>query len=95
MPYNYLIDPVLRNKMKISINGSILIFDESHNLEKWCTESASFDMTQSSIISSIGELYKALEALEEDEDNELNIENVTVLRSNINELIGLISLSHS
>eukprot|EP01080_Neovahlkampfia_damariscottae_P009562 gene9562-1765_t len=87
MPYNYLIDPVLRNKMNITIEGSILIFDESHNLEKWCTEAASFDLKQTTIINCIAELYKALLMLEDDETNEFNIENVSKLRSDILEIV--------
>lgn len=32
VPYNYLIDPMARRSIGISIENSILIFDEAHNV---------------------------------------------------------------
>lgn len=32
VPYNYLIDPLSRRSIGISIENSILIFDEAHNV---------------------------------------------------------------
>lgn len=32
VPYNYLIDPLARRSIGISIENSILIFDEAHNV---------------------------------------------------------------
>lgn len=32
-PYNYLIDPRVRQSMKIPINDNIIILDEAHNIE--------------------------------------------------------------
>lgn len=41
MPYNYLIDPKIRNANKIDLQNAIVILDEAHNVEQICTESAS------------------------------------------------------
>lgn len=40
MPYNYLIDPRIRQANQIDLAKSIIILDEAHNVEKFCEESA-------------------------------------------------------
>ena len=32
MPYNYLVDPMIRNSLNIDLEGSIIILDEGHNV---------------------------------------------------------------
>ena len=32
-PYSYLLDPVVRAAMDITLDKSVLIFDEAHNIE--------------------------------------------------------------
>eukprot|EP01122_Echinamoeba_exundans_P003903 TRINITY_DN13950_c0_g1_i1.p1 TRINITY_DN13950_c0_g1~~TRINITY_DN13950_c0_g1_i1.p1 ORF type:complete len:983 (+),score=165.37 TRINITY_DN13950_c0_g1_i1:153-3101(+) len=39
-PYNYLIDPAIRESMGISIEDSIIIFDEAHNVEDCARDAA-------------------------------------------------------
>lgn len=39
-PYNYLIDPRVRQSMKIPLNNNIIILDEAHNIEDSAREAA-------------------------------------------------------
>jgi fanconi anemia group J protein len=43
-PYNYIIDPCIRAATNISLSGSILVFDEAHNIEDVAREAASCDI---------------------------------------------------
>ncbi|XP_054653140.1 regulator of telomere elongation helicase 1 isoform X2 [Dunckerocampus dactyliophorus] len=60
MPYNYLLDPKSRKAHSIELTGSVVIFDEAHNIEKTCEESTSFDMTPYDLASAINALTRLL-----------------------------------
>ncbi len=62
VPYNYLIDPYIRGSLgqSLQLAGSVLIFDEAHNLESVCGESASFDLTATTLSSCISELNRCV-----------------------------------
>jgi Rad3-related DNA helicase len=44
MPYNYLIDPKIRENFKINYENAIIIMDEAHNVERVSEEVASFEL---------------------------------------------------
>ena len=56
MPYNYLIDPKIRENFKINYEHSIIIMDEAHNVEKVAEDVASFEINIGMLNSVIGEL---------------------------------------
>lgn len=56
VPYNYLVDPATRAGLEIPLQGSIVIFDEAHNLESVASSSSSFDLSVTDIAGAIAEL---------------------------------------
>ncbi|XP_033124303.1 regulator of telomere elongation helicase 1-like [Anneissia japonica] len=61
MPYNYLLDPKSRRAHGIDLNNNVVIFDEAHNVEKLCEESASFDFSSVELASCIQEVGALLD----------------------------------
>ena len=53
-PYNYLIDPMIRESVSIELRNSVVIFDEAHNIEDVARDAASVDVT----LQSLDEAYK-------------------------------------
>ncbi|XP_058431490.1 regulator of telomere elongation helicase 1 isoform X3 [Marmota monax] len=61
MPYNYLLDAKSRRAHGIDLKGTVVIFDEAHNVEKICEESASFDLTPRDVASGLDAIDQVLE----------------------------------
>ncbi|XP_039720761.1 regulator of telomere elongation helicase 1 isoform X3 [Pteropus medius] len=61
MPYNYLLDAKSRRAHSIDLKGTVVIFDEAHNVEKMCEESASFDLTPHDVASGLDIIDQVLE----------------------------------
>lgn len=78
MPYNYLLDLKSRKANNVDISGSIILFDEAHNLEKTCEETVSFDLTSFDIASCIEDVAQCIEFIECREHNELQDTNEAV-----------------
>jgi regulator of telomere elongation helicase 1 len=56
MPYNYLMDPKIRENFKINYENSVLIMDEAHNIEKVAEDVASFEVHITMLNAVVGEL---------------------------------------
>ncbi|KAM4034072.1 regulator of telomere elongation helicase 1 isoform 2-T2 [Anomaloglossus baeobatrachus] len=65
MPYNYLLDSKSRKAHNIDLKGTVVIFDEAHNVERMCEESASFDLTPYDLASGIDALDLVIKELTE------------------------------
>lgn len=52
-PYNYLIDPLIRDAMDIDLKGAAVIFDEAHNIEDVCRQAASTEVSQEDLEESV------------------------------------------
>ncbi|XP_068568453.1 Fanconi anemia group J protein isoform X2 [Cebidichthys violaceus] len=55
-PYNYLLDPMIRESMEINLAGQIVVLDEAHNIEDCARESASYTLDHHSLLLSRDEL---------------------------------------
>lgn len=66
IPYNYLLDPRILKQKKSNkmLSGNILLLDEAHNLEKFCLDSASFNMTTTMLVMVIAELQIFLDIIQ-------------------------------
>lgn len=67
IPYDYLINPQTRESLQVSLQNSILIFDEGHNIEKSCEAAASFELHSADLPNAIQELDDAFELLDSGE----------------------------
>ncbi|CAH0480491.1 unnamed protein product [Peronospora belbahrii] len=86
VPYNYLIDPLARQSVGISIENSILIFDEAHNVESIASEAASYTLSSNDIcgcISEVDTFMKGLlnQSIQLNAGSSLTIESIQTLRA--------------
>lgn len=61
MPYNYLLDVSARGSLAMDWTNDVLIVDEAHNLEGVCSETMSFDLTQTMREGCKEELLKCVD----------------------------------
>ncbi|DAZ95804.1 TPA: hypothetical protein N0F65_009200 [Lagenidium giganteum] len=52
-PYNYLLDPSIRDAVGITLKNSIIVLDEAHNVEDTCRSSASIEVTSDLLAAAI------------------------------------------
>ncbi|XP_010400637.1 Fanconi anemia group J protein isoform X2 [Corvus cornix cornix] len=55
-PYNYLLDPQIRESMDIKLKDQVVILDEAHNIEDCARESVSYGVTESQLRAAREEL---------------------------------------
>ncbi|KAM6242291.1 Fanconi anemia group J protein isoform 2-T4 [Porphyrio hochstetteri] len=55
-PYNYLLDPQIRESMEIKLKDQVVILDEAHNIEDSARESVSYGVTESQLRAAREEL---------------------------------------
>ncbi|OQR82959.1 hypothetical protein ACHHYP_15276 [Achlya hypogyna] len=84
MPYNYLVDPPLRKSLGVSLENTILIFDEAHNVESIASEAASYSLSTEDIQGCIKEAQECHRMISSrryvpDESSFLSEQSVTTL----------------
>merc|ERR1719470_73737 len=63
LPYNYLLDHKIRASLDIDFNGAVIIFDEAHNVQKLCEETASVNISGQDIALAVKDIEEAVEEL--------------------------------
>lgn len=62
LPYNYLLDSITRQNLKIDLTNTVLILDEAHNVESVSEEAYSFDLRDIDLALSQKAIQNILEA---------------------------------
>lgn len=57
IPYNYIIDPVVRSSLDMSFEDSVVIIDEAHNLVQCCEDAYSFEIDTTVIEEAMKEVH--------------------------------------
>ncbi|XP_077573779.1 regulator of telomere elongation helicase 1 isoform X2 [Stigmatopora nigra] len=86
-PYNYLLDAKIRKAHGIELNGSVIILDEAHNVEKTCEEANSFDIKPYDLASASEALTKLLN--DHAEQAYMGEENLYGLKTDIKDIAKL------
>ena len=60
LPYNYIVDKEIKDTLKISLENSILIIDEAHNIEKVLEESCSVELITCYFESMLNEMKEII-----------------------------------
>ncbi|EAA06834.5 AGAP000634-PA [Anopheles gambiae str. PEST] len=63
MPYNYLLDPKARKSNGLSLQNTVIILDEAHNVEKMCEEVGSALLRSSDIALAIEDTSSVIKSM--------------------------------
>jgi len=57
-PYNYLVEPIIRQSLDIKLRGQVLIMDEAHNIEDSARSAASWQVSQDEVQEAMRDLER-------------------------------------
>lgn len=72
MPYNYLIDPVIRESTGISLANAHVVIDEAHNIDDVCRSAGSIDLSTETLEIMLKELVLAYRKVGELQTEDVN-----------------------
>ncbi|KAM0675188.1 hypothetical protein GVAV_001531 [Gurleya vavrai] len=59
-PYNYIVDPAIRNAMNIELKNAIVVIDEAHNIEDFCRSAGSVKLEKTVLLYMVDEILGVL-----------------------------------
>uniref|UniRef100_A0A914YW31 Helicase ATP-binding domain-containing protein n=1 Tax=Panagrolaimus superbus TaxID=310955 RepID=A0A914YW31_9BILA len=65
-PFNYLLDPIIRNSSDVILKNSIVILDEAHNVEDTCRDAVSFQFKESEFSAAFNNFDEKLALMNDD-----------------------------
>ncbi|CAF0744230.1 unnamed protein product [Didymodactylos carnosus] len=90
MPYNYLIDIKARRTHSINLRKCVIIFDEAHNIEQICEESASIALTSVDLAACLEDISGVMRWMSDcqttAENDDVDISNISFDRDQMIEL---------
>lgn len=57
MPYNYLINPSIRNSLNFDFSNAVVIIDEAHNILQASEDSFSIDLSIATLKTALKDLH--------------------------------------
>ena len=97
LPYNYLLEDSIRKSLDIDFNGSVIIFDEAHNVQKLCEEASSFSIGAQDLALALKDIDDAVEMLKNPEPSfddsdmapkDLREQDLLIIKDSLLELEG-------
>lgn len=82
LPYNYIFEKKLLNILKINLDGSALLIDEAHNIEKVCEDSYSSELSIKTIDSCLEDLKGISLLVEKINDSLFDLPSIGKNRNN-------------
>ncbi|CAD5220549.1 unnamed protein product [Bursaphelenchus xylophilus] len=67
-PFNYLLDPIIRNSSDVHPKNSIIILDEAHNIEDVCRDSASFQFNETELVAAMADFKHKMAKLQTEKE---------------------------
>uniref|UniRef100_A0A182W5F6 Regulator of telomere elongation helicase 1 homolog n=1 Tax=Anopheles minimus TaxID=112268 RepID=A0A182W5F6_9DIPT len=89
MPYNYLLDPKARKSNGLTLQNSVIILDEAHNVEKMCEENGSAQIRSTDIAVAIEDTSAVIKVLMDSGGNASTIDGEKQLDFTLDDLVLL------
>ncbi|KAK9302351.1 hypothetical protein QLX08_005611 [Tetragonisca angustula] len=92
-PYNYIVNPDIRESMQLDLKGQVIILDEAHNIEDICREVASVSFREDHLQVVVNECESLAKGRSDENPRAYNI--LCMFISRVLQFLGSVNLSKS